>query len=190
MKSVDTRVKEPSAPIFFQSPVTKNCTVKTAAPQLYRALAPILAVILSCFSFGPASAMSLFVGKSNRPGSFNFSVQAGFVSLEYVDEGRQPYGIPNINRVVNLDVEARSSGRLYAYGKVGLSCSRFGRNGSGNSYHNATGFTGQNVGIGLGYELTPLVALQGQVLWMRYQQVDIPAYERFGVISAGLVWQF
>jgi len=138
-----------------------------------------------------AHAADIAIGRSIRPHNIDIAARFGYAEIEFIDEGEQPNGIPNRNRVVNLDaVLPLHAGRWTLYAKAGLSSSRFSYNGSGNGYHNRTGFTGQNAGIGVEYALTPQWAVRVQTVWMRYQQSDIPAYECFTYTSAMLVFNF
>ena len=138
-----------------------------------------------------AHAWSVAVGRSVRPHDIDLALQLGPVQLEYIDEGAQPYGIPNRNRPVNLDyVLEHAWGRFDVFAKAGVTSSWLSYNGSGNGYRNRTGFTGQNVGVGLKVRVLPRVWLVGQTVWMRYQQSDVPAYEPFTYSSLLLQLDF
>lgn len=140
---------------------------------------------------GTAHGAELSLGRSVRPHDADVALRWRFLEAEFIAEGEQPGGIPNRNRVINLDaVLSHRFGPWEPYIKAGVSCSRFGFNGSGNSYHNRTGFSGENVGAGLTYWITPAVGLRAQTIWMRYQQVDIPAFEQFTYSSVSLVLSF
>lgn len=141
---------------------------------------------------GTAQAATLAIGRSVRPHDVDVSLTIWHLQAEFIDEGEQPYGIPNRNRVVNFDFIAQSPAwrGLSVFAKAGLSSSRFSYSGAGNGYRNRTGFTGQNAGVGITYQLTPQIALQLQTVWMRYQQSDVPAYECFSYTSAQVALSF
>lgn len=162
--------------------VTRMHSIKTAFGRFF--IACFLCVVT-------AHAAEIAIGRSVRPHDVDISARWGFVEAEYIAEGEQPYGIPNRNRVINLDVVlSHRFGQWEPYIKAGVSCSRFGFNGSGNDYRNRTGFTWQNIGAGATYWLAPRIGLRAQTVWMRYQQVDIPAFETFTYSSASLVFDF
>ncbi len=147
--------------------------------------------VVCALCIGTAHAADISFGRSARRLNFDVSARVGYFDAELISEGVQMHGIPNRNRVINLDVVlAHRFGRWEPYIKAGVSCSRYGFNGSGNSYRNATGFTGRNIGVGLTYWATSRIGLRVQTVWMRYQQVDIPAFESFTYTSAMLVFHF
>ncbi len=144
----------------------------------------LAALLVWCAS---AHAWSIAVGRSVRPHDVDLAVQVGPIQVEYIDEGAQPYGIPNRNRPLSVDyVLERKWGRWSAFAKAGVTSSWLSYNGSGNGYRNRTGFTGQNVGVGLKFRLVPHLWLVGQTVWLRYQQSDVPAYEPFTYSSVML----
>ena len=113
------------------------------------------------------------------------------VELQFVDEGKQPDNIPNVNRPINLDLKGK-----YEYGKTtftlkgGATSSYFSYNGSGNGYKNNTGFTGGNIGAGISYKITDHWSLNSQIVGMSYQQSDITAFETFVYGSVGVKYSF
>ncbi|OYV37527.1 MAG: hypothetical protein B7Z80_12580 [Rhodospirillales bacterium 20-64-7] len=140
---------------------------------------------------GTARAADIAIGRSVQRLNFDASARVSYFSAELISEGVQMHGIPNRNRVINLDVVmAHRWGRWEPYIKAGVSCSRYGFNGSGNGYRNATGFTGQNLGVGVDYLMSAHWAVRAQTVWMRYQQVDIPAFETYSYTSVSLVFRF
>ena len=147
--------------------------------------------VACALGIGTAHAAQIAVGRSIGRRNVDASISVGWFQAEYIAEGVQPNGIPNRNRVVNLDVVlSRRIGAWEPYIKGGLSCSRLGFNGSGNGYRNRTGFTGQNVGVGVTYWATRSIGVRAQTVWMRYQQVDIPAFETYSYSSVALVFRF
>ncbi len=146
------------------------------------------ALLLGLLATAPAHGISIAAGRGSRPHNLDLALRAGAFEAEYVDEGEQPEGIPDINRIVNLDLLARSDGRLAAFAKLGLSSSRLSHNGGGNGYRNHTGFTGENAGLGLEGALTRSFGWRLQWLWMRYQQCSVPDYETFNTVTLSVVW--
>ena len=113
------------------------------------------------------------------------------IQAEFIDEGKQPDGIKNVNRPVNIDaVGEYGFGDISLFIKGGLTSSYFSHNGSGNGYHNNTGFTGGNLGAGIGYKLTSHWSAQAQLVTMNYQQSDKTAYETFTYGSVGIGYTF
>ncbi len=138
-----------------------------------------------------AHATDLAIGRSSQRRNFDISARWKHLDVELISEGVEMHGIPNRNRVINADgVLSHQFGRWDAYIKAGLSCSRYGFNGSGNLYQNKTGFSGQNIGVGLDYIFSEHWRFRVQTLMMRYQQVDIPAFETYFYTSALLVFHF
>ena len=146
------------------------------------------ALFLGLLATAPAHGTSLAIGRGSRPHNLDLALRVGPFEAEYLDEGEQPYGIPDINRIVNLDLLAHTDGRLAAYAKAGLSSSRLSYNGGGNGYPNHTGFTGENAGVGLDAALTQHFGVRLQWLWMRYQQCSVPDYETFSTVTLSAVW--
>ena len=131
-----------------------------------------------------------------RQGAFDvaaiyYPVKYFGVKVQFVDEGKQPDNIPNINRPVNLDLVSK-----YTLGKFtfnidgGLTSSYFSHNGSGNGYKNNTGFTGGNIGAGVSYKVYNNWSLNAQVVTINYQESDITAFETFTYGSIGLKYSF
>ena len=146
---------------------------------------------ICALSLGNADATQIAIGRSAQRRNFDISAQWRLLQLELISEGVQMHGIPNRNRVINLDaVLPWHIGRWMLYVKAGVSSSRFSYNGSGNGYRNHTGFTGQNIGIGAQYAITPHWAIRVQTARMRYQQSDIPAFEEYTYSSTSLVFTF
>ena len=153
------------------------------------ALKWIIVACLSCIS--TANAVDLAIGRSLQRRNFDISARWSNLDVELISEGVQMRGIPNRNRVINIDgAFSHQFGSWDAYIKAGFSCSRYGFNGSGNFYQNKTGFSGKNVGVGLDYIFSEHWRFRVQALVMRYQQVDIPALETYSYTSALLVFHF
>jgi len=114
------------------------------------------------------------------------------IQAEFIDEGKQPQGIKNVNKIFDIDAIAKYSfsDLYYLFAKGGITSSYFSYNGSGNEYSNNTGFTGGNIGVGVGYELTDTWSVQAQVVASNYQQSDKTAYETFEYASIGLQYEF
>ena len=127
-----------------------------------------------------------------RPDAYDVSIEGAisrYISAEmrYIDEGKQPDGIKNVNRLLNSDgVLEIPYGDFTVFAKGGLTSSALSHNGSGNGYKNNSGFTGTNFGTGVAYSITPNWAVQAQVTQMHYQQSDKPAYEVFTYGSVGV----
>ena len=134
-----------------------------------------------------AQAWELGLGRSNRPGDFDLSLRDRCWVVEYVDEGHQPDGIPNINRVLDLDAVLQRGARLSWYLEAGLSDAQWSRNGSGDGYRAPRGFHGANLGIGLQWRATTGWWLRLQALWLRYPQSSQPGLETFEYSSVALV---
>ena len=113
------------------------------------------------------------------------------MQAEFIDEGKQPGGIKNVNRVVNLDgVIQYSVGDFSPFIKAGVTTSYFSHNGSGNGYSNRTGFTGGNVGAGVAYRISKHWSANAQLVGMSYQQSDRPGYETFEYVGVGVKYTF
>ncbi len=134
-----------------------------------------------------AATLQLGIGRSSRPGDFDLSLRGRGWQLEYIDEGRQPHGIPNDNRVINLDGVLATPGPWSWFAEAGLSSSRPSRNGSGNGYEPSGPMLGANAGGGVQWRFAPGWWLRLQTLWMRYPQSSEPAMETFGYTSVALV---
>ena len=154
-------------------------------------VAPLLvAVALSALAAAPAASaagLQLGIGRSSRPRDFDLSLRAHWLQLEYIDEGLQPDGLPNRNRVINLDGVLATPGPWSWFVESGLSSSRLSRNGSGNGYTASGLMLGTNAGLGLQWRIACGWWLRLQALWMRYPQSSEPAKETFGYISVALV---
>lgn len=89
-----------------------------------------------------------------RQGAFDITLAdqlSKYIAAEirFVDEGKQPQGIKNVNLPLNIDgVVQYPIGRFTPFVKAGLTSSYFSHNGSGNGFKNNTGFTGVNYGAG------------------------------------------
>lgn len=148
----------------------------------------IAAALLAC---GAAHAADLAVGPSIRPQSYALSLRgSGWLApeIEFVSEGRQPEGIPNINRVLMLNAVATAdlARGLQGFVKVGLASSRWSTNGSGNGYSNP-GRPGYDLGAGLTYMVTPGWGLRLETIYMHHQQSDVPQFEHFTLTTLQLV---
>lgn len=110
------------------------------------------------------------------------------VAARQISEGRQPDHIPNVNRVLMLDLVAAHSvsPRLDIFAKAGLASSRWSTNGSGNGYSNP-GRPGWDVGMGLDYRLSPRWGLRFETVRMRHQQSDVPQFETFTLTNVQIV---
>ena len=159
------------------------------ARTAWRALArcALWVAALGLLAPAPAGAWELGLGRSNRPGDFDLSLRDRCWVVEYVDEGRQPQGIPNINRVLDLDLLLRGGARLSWYLEGGLSNARWSRNGSGDGYQAPRGFEGGNLGGGLQWRAAPGWWLRLHALWLHYPQSSQPGSETFEYSSAALV---
>lgn len=149
----------------------------------------VLAIIFSA----QAHAANLAFGPSARRDSFDIALRAGGhvapeIEFEFLSEGKQPDGIPNINRVLMLNTifTRHIAPRLIVFAKVGVNTSRFSTNGSGNGYHNP-GRAGVDLGAGFTYWLTKHLGLRLQTTWMRTEQSDVPQFERFVLTSVQIV---
>ena len=113
------------------------------------------------------------------------------VEAQFIDEGKQPDNIPNINRPVNMDLKLQYPiDRFVVTVKGGVTSSYFSHNGSGNGYKNNTGFTGGNGGLELSYQINNHWAINSQFVTMSYQQSDITAFETFTYGSVGIKYKF
>lgn len=140
--------------------------------------------------------LALDLDQGLRYGAFDAAIEGYYnrymaAEIRFVDEGKQPHGIKNVNRPVNIDaVVDLPLDKLTVSFKAGLTSPYLGYNGSGNNYKNNTGFTGGNAGISLSYKVTEKWAMQAQAIRMNYQQVDKTAYESFGYFSVGVKYAF
>jgi hypothetical protein len=138
----------------------------------------------------------LSVGSSNRVDSVSSAIGASiansiYAEASFIDEGKQPGGIKNVNRLVDIDlVKTIQFGSFYASTKAGLTSSYFSHNGSGNSYENHTGFSGQNIGVNIGYNISKTVSIELSDNDSRYLQCDHHAYESFNIVSVGVKFSF
>lgn len=138
-----------------------------------------------------ASAAEIGFSFANRSGDYDLWFRHESVEVEFIDLGKQPNGIPNRNRPLNLDyIHSIDLGHSFSvFGKVGLTRSRFSYNGSGNGYKNRTGFTGNNFGIGVEWGRGNW-GVRAQWIAMRYPQSDIPKDEHYYFGSAGVFYRF
>lgn len=163
-------------------------------------------MILRCVCWlllcGPLAAHQLQIGGSTRAESFEAAYAYDLtdhwaMQAEYIDEGRQPDGIKNVNKPVNLDAlyTGHLSKRWDLRTVVGLTSSRLSHNGCSVAhgdttehieYRNHTEFTGYNLGVGAGLKLSERLSLVGGVTRLRYQQVDKPAFESYTFAYAGV----
>ena len=146
----------------------------------------VLAIIAGLTLAVPAHAATVSAGYSVRPGSIDLSVRQGHFEAEFINEGKQPGGIKNVNRVVDIDVvmPIQIMDNVSIFAKAGVTDSTLSYNGSGDGYHSHSFFTGQNVGIGVNWQITSSWGFSAQTVWLRYQQSDKPAYESFVYSSA------
>lgn len=151
------------------------------------ASASLLAAAFGLLLPGVAQAWELGLGRSNRPGNLDLSLRDAWWALEYVDEGSQPEGIPNRNRLLDADLLLRGGSRLSWFVEGGLSTARWSRNGSGNGRRAPRGFEGYNLGCGLQWRLAPGWSVRVQALWLRYPQSSQPGAETFEYSSLSLV---
>jgi opacity protein-like surface antigen len=130
------------------------------------------------------------VGKSAREGSA--SVDVGYfvnkysgIELAFDDEGHQPDGITNINRVFSLDafVKVPLTQMLSAFVEGGVSASHQ----EGGGYSDPTG---RNVGAGVSYLLTKNLSAELKVKMLQYKQFNVPANETFVNGTGGLSYHF
>lgn len=166
-----------------------RCATRRRHPACRPALAAaLLGVCLAAFpGVRGAAAWELGVGRSSRPGNLDLSLRERWWQLEYIDEGRQPDGIPNRNRVLNLDGVLATRGRLSGFVEAGLSSSRLSRNGSGNGYRASGPMLGVNAGAGVQWRFAPGWRVRLQTVWMRYPQCSEPGMENFVYTSVSLV---
>ena len=141
-----------------------------------------------------AQAAELALGPSIRHGSYAISLRGdGQIApeIEFVSEGRQPYGIPNINRVlmVNAVATVDLAPSLQAFVKAGLASSRWSTNGSGNGYSNPGRF-GYDVGAGVTWWPSMAWGLRVEIVRMHHQQSDVPQFEDFMLTSVQVVRRF
>ena len=151
------------------------------------AAACVAIVLATLLHAAPARAWELGIGRSSRAGDFDLSLRDAWWSLEAIDEGRQPDGIPDRNRVLDADLVLHGGARLCWYLQAGLSDARWSRNASGNGYRAPRGFDGHNLGGGLQWRLAPGWWLRLQTLWLRYPQNSQPGSESFEYTSLALV---
>ena len=126
------------------------------------------------------------IGYGGRPGAVNgylgeqFTPNLG-VELDYINEGKQPNGIPNDNQVLSLN----------AVGTVPLykSLSVYGKAGIADMQQQPTlpwsGMTGYQIGVGLKYPLAYSVSVFSEVDELHTQQVT-KAMENFTDVAIGL----
>ncbi|MDE2252725.1 MAG: hypothetical protein KGL42_00400 [Betaproteobacteria bacterium] len=150
----------------------------------------IAAALLACGA-AQAQAVELAFGPSARPQSYALALRgSGWLAPEiaFVSEGRQPYGIPNINRVLMFNAVATAGlvPGLQGFIKAGLASSRWSTNGSGNGYSNP-GRPGYDMGAGLTYMVTPGWGLRMETIYMHHQQSDVPQFEHFTLTTLQLV---
>lgn len=161
-----------------------------------------LLIALLALTAMPIHASDVFVtaGKGTRAGAFNASVgwmpvklNAGAFGLEveYTDCGEQPEPLPNINRMLALNVIGRAqfSPSVSAYGKVGMHTTRYSYNGT-NDYEHDREPTGWNVSVGLDTPLGKHLHLAGQVTVFDYRQVSGVNHGGYVHPSIGLRYQF
>lgn len=132
-----------------------------------------------------------------RSGAFDTAIEWHInentgIEAAFIDEGQQPDGIKNVNRIGDLDLVFHYpvSGGVELYVSGGATTSRFGYNGSGDGYKNDTWLSGGNVGAGATYNINEHWALQARATAANYQQVDKTAYETFEYVSVGLRYTF
>ena len=134
-----------------------------------------------------AGAWELGVGRSNRPGNIDLSLGDRGWAVEYIDEGGQPDGIANRNRILDADVRLQGGAGLSWFVQAGLSSARWSRNGSANGRRAPRGFEGCNLGGGLQWRLVPGWSLRLQALWLHYPQSSQPGAETFEYTSLAVV---
>lgn len=143
----------------------------------------------------PLHALIVSAGLSTRPKDLELALAlpvggSAALQLEYIDEGRQPQGIENINRALSLDIASHYDiGRLSLSLKGGLTSSRLSYNGSGNGYANRSGLTGWNAGVGIQSRLTERWSIGAELLRLHYQQSDKPAMEYYSFAYAFLSYR-
>jgi len=131
-----------------------------------------------------------------RLGAFDIAAAYEFdkyvaAEVRFIDEGQQPFGIKNVNRVLNTDaIFSYPIDDLSLCLKAGLTSSFFSYNGSGNSYKNNTGLTGFNYGGCVDYKIVSNWYVQGQMYNLVYQQSDKPGREAFQYGSIGVKYKF
>ena len=152
-----------------------------------RAAAAALALVSALLLPARASAWELGIGRSVRPGNLDLSLGSAWWRVEYIDEGRQPEGIPNRNRILDVDAVLDGGTWLSWYVEAGLSSARWSRNGSGNGYRAPDGFDGHNLGCGLQWQLLPGWSLRLQALWLHYPQSSQAGSETFEYTSLAVV---
>jgi hypothetical protein len=173
--------------------------------QIFAIILSALIVFVAWLAFLVASSNSAHADdlysyasleKSARVGSFSASLgekvsDSMAIQADFIDEGKQPDSIKNINRIVNLDlVQQFKIGSFYLSPKAGLTSSYFSHNGSGNGYDNHTGFNGQNIGLAAGYDISKSISVEFSDSAARYLQSDHHAYETFNFLSVGLNVKF
>ncbi len=153
----------------------------------------LIALIIALLPMS-AQAAEVGFGPSIRPQSYAVSLRGSgglAPEIEFVSEGRQPDGIPNINRVamVNAVATADLAPSLQAFVKAGLASSRWSTNGSGNGYSNPGRF-GWDVGAGLTWWPSKAWGLRVEIVRMHHQQSDVPAFEDFTLTCVQVVRAF
>jgi opacity protein-like surface antigen len=157
----------------------------------------VFLLLVAALSATVVRADTIEAGKSTRPGDYAVTYRHGHLLAQFIDEGRQPQGLPNINRALNLDATYgyTINSRLSVRAQAGLTSSYFSHNGCSRQhgdtdehirYRNRTGFTGYNVGASVIYRISPHITAGLSAVSMDYQQSDKPAYERYTFVSAGL----
>ena len=149
--------------------------------------AAVLSLASALCASAPAQAWQLGVGRSVRPDNLDLSLGSGWWRVEYIDEGRQPMGIRNRNRLLDVDGVLQGGILLSWFVEAGLSSALWSINGSGNGYQAPRGFVGYNVGGGLQWSLAPALSLRLQMLRLHYPQSSQPGSETFEYTSLGLV---
>jgi hypothetical protein len=130
------------------------------------------------------SDLYLSLGKGLRHGAYN--VAAGYeplqvgnskfgLEIELNDAGDQPEPHKNINRMLNLSAVAhvKISERIYGLGKLGISSTRFSRNGT-NDYEADKSFNGTTASVGLETPLSKDLMVGFQASVFEYQQTNNP----------------
>lgn len=151
---------------------------------------------------GPCHADSLQIGKSTRVGDFETAYTYALnekwgIQGEYIDEGKQPDNIQNINRTINLDgIYKLSLSKGFALGaKAGVTSSRLSSNGCsiqhGDTsehiqFRNRSGLTGYNIGVGVSYSPIKHWSAHLEALHLHYQQVDKAEFESYNFVYGGI----
>ena len=151
----------------------------------------IASILCACFA-APAFSAQFEIGRSVQRHNFDVALTIRNFQVEYIDEGAQSNGIPNRNRVLNLDyIISRNAGFVSLFVKGGITTSRFSTyGGSGPHTINKTWFTGQNVAVGFIVPFNSHWGFVAQSELLRYRQCDIPAFENYGYTSAMFYYNF